>query len=69
MVNGIYEDREGILWISAINALNRVDRKTGQYTFYLTAVPGFSPRPTAIVEDRLGFCGSGATTMDDSFRP
>jgi PAS domain S-box-containing protein len=60
MVNGIYEDREGILWISAINALNRVDRKTGQYTFYRTAVPGVSPRPTAIVEDRLGFLWVGS---------
>ena len=60
MVNGIYEDREGILWISAINALNRVDRKTGQYTFYRTAVPGVSPRPTAIIEDRLGFLWVGS---------
>jgi PAS domain S-box-containing protein len=60
MVNGIYEDREGILWISAINALNRVDRKTGQYTFYLTAVSGVSPRPTAIIEDRLGFLWVGS---------
>jgi L-alanine-DL-glutamate epimerase-like enolase superfamily enzyme len=54
MVNGIYEDREGILWISSINALSRVDRKTGHYTFYQTAGPGASPRPTAIVEDRSG---------------
>ena len=42
MVNGIYEDREGILWISAIDALNRVDRETGHYTFYRTAGPGVS---------------------------
>jgi PAS domain S-box-containing protein len=60
MVNGIHEDREGILWISAINALNRVDRKTGQYTFYGTAVSGVSPRPTAIIEDRLGFLWVGS---------
>ena len=60
MVNGIYEDREGILWISAINALNRVDRKTGKYTFYRTAVPGVSPRPTAIAQDRLGFLWVGS---------
>jgi PAS domain S-box-containing protein len=60
MVNGIYEDREGILWISAINALNRVDRKTGQYAFYRATGLGVSPRPTAIVEDRLGFLWLGS---------
>jgi len=32
MVNSIYEDRQGILWIGSIDALNRVDRNTGQYT-------------------------------------
>jgi signal transduction histidine kinase/ligand-binding sensor domain-containing protein len=60
MVNGIYEDREGILWIGAIDALNRVDRKTGQYTFYRTAGPGVSPRPTAIIEDRSGVLWVGS---------
>jgi PAS domain S-box-containing protein len=60
MVNGIYEDRQGMLWIAAINALNRVDRKTGQYTFYRTAGPRVSPRPTAIIEDRLGFLWVGS---------
>jgi PAS domain S-box-containing protein len=60
MVNGIYEDRERILWIAAIDALNRVDRKTGQYTFYRTAGPGVSPRPTAIIEDRSGFLWVGS---------
>ncbi len=60
MVNGIYEDREGILWISTINALNRVDRKTGQYAFYRATGAGVSPRPTAIVEDRLGFLWVGS---------
>jgi streptogramin lyase len=60
MVNGIYEDRERILWIGAIDALNRVDRKTGQYTFYRTAGPAVSPRPTAIIEDRSGFLWAGS---------
>jgi len=69
MVNSIYEDREGILWIGAINALNRVDRKTGQYTFYRTEGPGVSPRPNTIIEDRSGFLwvgsdGHGLTRFD-----
>ena len=69
MVNGIYEDRKGVLWIAAIDALNRVDRKTGQYTFYRSAGPGVSPRPTAIIEDRSGFLwlgsdGHGLTHFD-----
>ena len=60
MVNGIYEDRQGILWIASIDALNRVDRNTGQYTFYRTARPGVSPRPTSIIEDRTGFLWFGS---------
>jgi PAS domain S-box-containing protein len=55
MVNGIYEDRRAILWISAIDSLNRVDRKTGKYTFYRMGRPQVNWRPTAIVEDRSGF--------------
>jgi PAS domain S-box-containing protein len=60
MVNGIYEDREGILWISTISALNRVDRKTGQYTFYRTAEQGVYLPPTAILKDPSGFLWAGS---------
>jgi ligand-binding sensor domain-containing protein/signal transduction histidine kinase len=60
MVNGIYEDRQGILWIGSIDALHRVDRNTGQYTFYRTARPGVSPRPTSIIEDRTGVLWVGS---------
>jgi PAS domain S-box-containing protein len=59
MVNSVYEDRQGILWIGSIDALNRVDRKTGQYTFYRNLGPGARPRPTTIVEDRSGFLWVG----------
>ena len=34
LVSAIYEDRQGILWIGTSGALNRIDRKTGQYTAY-----------------------------------
>ena len=59
MVSSIYEDREGILWIGSIDALNRIDRNTGQYTFYRNLGPGARPRPTTIVEDRSGFLWVG----------
>jgi PAS domain S-box-containing protein len=54
MVNGIYEDRRGTLWISAIDSLNRVDRKTGKYTHYRMGRPHVNWRPTAIIEDQSG---------------
>ncbi len=59
MVNSIYEDRQGILWIASIDALNRVDRNTGQYTFYRTVGQGAHPRPTSIIGDRSGFLWVG----------
>ena len=59
MVNSIYEDHQGILWIASITALNRVDRHTGQYTFYRTFGQGVRPRPTSIVEDHSGLLWVG----------
>src|SRR6202790_2951749 len=31
LVNAIYQDKEGFLWIGTTGALNRLDRRTGQY--------------------------------------
>jgi PAS domain S-box-containing protein len=59
MVNSIYEDRQGTLWIGSIDALYRVNRTTGQYTVLRPAGPGVSPRPTTILEDRSGFLWVG----------
>ena len=59
MVNSIYEDSRGILWIGSTDALNRVDRNSGRYTFYRTWGPGVRPRPTSIIEDRSGFLWVG----------
>src|SRR5258708_36821293 len=55
MVNSIYEDRQGILWIASIDSLNRVERNTGHYTFCPTVGPGVRARPAAIIADRSGF--------------
>jgi PAS domain S-box-containing protein len=49
MVNSIYQDSQGNLWIGSIDALNRVDHRTGRYTFYRNFGRGVKPRPTAIV--------------------
>jgi streptogramin lyase len=43
-----------------MEALNRVDRKTGQYTFYRIEGPGVNWRPTAIIEDRSGVLWVGS---------
>ena len=72
MVNSIYEDRQGILWIGSIDALNRVDRNTGQYTFYRTVGPGrpSSMRPHNSSEIDRGFLwvGNSATPGTDALR-
>jgi ligand-binding sensor domain-containing protein len=60
MVNDIYEDRQRALWISAMNGLNRIDRKTGKYTFYLPARPGLYSEPLALVKDRFGLLWVGS---------
>src|SRR6266446_4924321 len=53
-VGAIYEDREGIVWIGTRDALNRIERKTDQYTFYRTAEPGIGSDVISIIEDRSG---------------
>ncbi|MCU1248683.1 MAG: Two component sensor histidine kinase [Edaphobacter sp.] len=53
-VGAIYEDRLGILWIGNHEALNRIDRTTGQYSSYPTAGPGEGSDVITIREDRSG---------------
>jgi ligand-binding sensor domain-containing protein/signal transduction histidine kinase len=53
LVNSIYEDRHGILW-SGSRVLNRIDRKTGQYTSYRPPGPGGGNDVITIIEDRSG---------------
>ena len=69
-VGAIYEDRQGILWIGTSAALNRIDRKAGQYTYYrrTTGPPGGTDVIT-IGEDRsanlwVGTYGHGLLRFD-----
>jgi ligand-binding sensor domain-containing protein/signal transduction histidine kinase len=54
-VGALYEDRQGILWIGTPEALNRIDRKAGQYTSYrLMAGPASRTDVITIREDLSG---------------
>lgn len=54
IVNAIYEDREGVLWVGITGSLIRIDPKSGEYTFYRPSGSGLKFDPTAITEDRRG---------------
>ena len=61
-VSSVYEDSHGILWVGTRKALNRIDRKTGRFTFYRTAGgPGnlSSTFVISIIEDRSGYLWFG----------
>jgi PAS domain S-box-containing protein len=61
-VSSVYEDSRGILWVGTRQSLNRIDRKTGQFTFY-RKVGGpdnlSSNFVISIVEDRAGYLWFG----------
>jgi signal transduction histidine kinase/ligand-binding sensor domain-containing protein len=59
IVNAIYEDREGVLWVGITGSLLRIDPTSRDYASYRPSDPAlkFDPTafdPTAIIEDRLG---------------
>jgi ligand-binding sensor domain-containing protein len=58
MYLSVYQDRSGILWIGNDNVLNRLDRKTGRYTFFRhnPASPGSISNGSvaSTIEDRSG---------------
>jgi ligand-binding sensor domain-containing protein/signal transduction histidine kinase len=53
-VSALYEDEQGILWIGTPEALNRLDRKTGQITAYRVGGPEVGTDVMSIREDRSG---------------
>ena len=69
MVNAIYEDREGFLWIGTTGALNRLDRKTGRYEHFSLGEDGVASDVLSIVEDGsgtlwVGTSGQGLGRLD-----
>jgi signal transduction histidine kinase/ligand-binding sensor domain-containing protein len=54
IVNAIYEDGDGVLWVGITGSLVRIDPKSGKYTFYRPSGSGLKFDPTAITEDRGG---------------
>lgn len=63
-VTSVYEDSQGILWVGNRVALNRIDRKSGQYKIYRTAGgPGelSNTYVISIAEDRSGYLWFGTS--------
>src|SRR6266851_2959039 len=54
MVNAIYEDREGVLWIGTVALLTRIDRTSGKDISYRPPESGLNNDLTAITEDASG---------------
>jgi ligand-binding sensor domain-containing protein/signal transduction histidine kinase len=69
LVDAIYEDRLGTLWIGADGGLSRINRKSGQRSFYQPAGSGVATDVLAILEDHtgklwLGTLGHGLVRLD-----
>ena len=54
LVNAIYEDYRGILWVGAAGVLIRIDRSTGKNISYRPPNLGFNDQIVDIVGDRSG---------------
>jgi signal transduction histidine kinase/streptogramin lyase len=60
--SSVFEDRQGELWVGSVKALTKIDRKTGQFTFFrIAGVPGAlsSTWVVSIIEDRSGYLWFG----------
>jgi ligand-binding sensor domain-containing protein/signal transduction histidine kinase len=60
MVNAIYEDSEGFLWIGTVASLTRIDRTSGKEISYRPPESGLNNDLVAITEDRSGFIWVGS---------
>ena len=61
LVNAIYQDKEGFLWIGTTGALNRLDRRTGQYLRFTVGDGVTTSDVLSIVEDRAGTLWAGTS--------
>src|ERR1700739_2713664 len=59
MVNAIYEDHEGAIWVGVARSLIHIDRKTGKYSSYHLPGAGESIDLVSISEDPSGTIWAG----------
>jgi len=52
LVESIYENCQGALWIGTRQALSRLNLETGQGTRYHPSEPEIAPNVISIIEDR-----------------
>jgi ligand-binding sensor domain-containing protein len=62
IVNAIYEDRDGVLWVGITGSLLRIDPKSGEYEFFRPSGSRLHFDPIAITEDRGGNLWVGTVT-------
>jgi signal transduction histidine kinase/ligand-binding sensor domain-containing protein len=62
IVNSIYEDREGVVWVGITGSLVRIDPKSGEYAFFRPSGDWLSFDPVAITEDRWSTLWVGTVT-------
>lgn len=69
LVGALYEDRDHVLWMATTGALNRINRRSGEFTSYQPPGQGLSSDVIAITEDRggglwIGSYGAGLSRFD-----